>query len=148
MENENFEFRRLKARSRRSLAETQIYRYKHLIGDKLKARSWENQQVSRLGCAILNRMILSFRHDQNDMTPALRTCYADEQLHKLSHTDLLCLLALSGCTDMYWQCSHGGQIGFMGLIASGQKRICFRLSIPVTLAIGMLLGKVFDFQHK
>ena len=43
---------------RRSLAETQIYRYKHLIGDKLKARSWGNQQVeSRLGCAILNRMI-------------------------------------------------------------------------------------------
>ena len=43
---------------RRSLAETQIYRYKQLIGGKLKARSWANQQVeSRLGCAILNRMI-------------------------------------------------------------------------------------------
>ena len=43
---------------RRSLAETQIYRYKHLIGDKLKARSFANQQVeSRIGCAILNRMI-------------------------------------------------------------------------------------------
>ena len=43
---------------RRSLVETQIYRYKQLIGDKLKARSWANQQVeSRLGCAILNRMI-------------------------------------------------------------------------------------------
>ena len=43
---------------RRSLAETQIYRYKHLIGDKLKARSEANQQVeSRLGCALLNRMI-------------------------------------------------------------------------------------------
>ena len=43
---------------RRSLAETFIYRYKHLIGDKLKARSFANQQVeSRLGCAILNRMI-------------------------------------------------------------------------------------------
>ena len=43
---------------RRSLAETQIYRYKQLIGGKLKARSWVNQQVeSRLGCAILNRMI-------------------------------------------------------------------------------------------
>jgi len=43
---------------RRSLAETQVYRYKHLIGDTLKARSWVNQQVeSRLGCAILNRMI-------------------------------------------------------------------------------------------
>ena len=43
---------------RRSLAETQLYRYKHLIGDKLKARTEANQQVeSRLGCAILNRMI-------------------------------------------------------------------------------------------
>ena len=43
---------------RRSLAETLIYRYKHLIGDKLKARTEANQQVeSRLGCAILNRMI-------------------------------------------------------------------------------------------
>ena len=43
---------------RRSLAETQIYRYKQLIGGKLKARTEANQQVeSRLGCAILNRMI-------------------------------------------------------------------------------------------
>ena len=43
---------------RRSLAETHLYRYKQLIGDKLKARSFANQQVeSRLGCAILNRMI-------------------------------------------------------------------------------------------
>ena len=43
---------------RRSLAETLIYRDKHLIGDQLKARSEANQQVeSRLGCAILNRMI-------------------------------------------------------------------------------------------
>ena len=43
---------------RRALAETLIYRYKHLIGGKLKARSEANQQVeSRLGCAILNRMI-------------------------------------------------------------------------------------------
>ncbi|MXW77389.1 MAG: hypothetical protein F4Z57_00025 [Gemmatimonadetes bacterium] len=33
-------------------------RYKHLIGYKLKARSFANQQVeSRLSCAILNRMI-------------------------------------------------------------------------------------------
>ena len=43
---------------RRSLAETLIYRYKHLIGGQLKARSQANQQVeSRIGCAILNRMI-------------------------------------------------------------------------------------------
>ena len=43
---------------RRSLAETFIYRYKHLIGGTLKARSEANQQVEcRLGCVILNRMI-------------------------------------------------------------------------------------------
>ena len=43
---------------RRSLAETLIYRYKHLIGGTLKARTEANQQVeSRIGCAILNRMI-------------------------------------------------------------------------------------------
>ena len=43
---------------RRSLAETLIYRYKHLIGGTLKARSEANQQVeSRIGCALLNRMI-------------------------------------------------------------------------------------------
>ncbi|MXW80853.1 MAG: hypothetical protein F4Z57_18085 [Gemmatimonadetes bacterium] len=37
---------------------TQIYRYKHLIGGQFKARTEANQQVeSRLGCAILNRMI-------------------------------------------------------------------------------------------
>ena len=43
---------------RRSLAETQIYRYKQLIGNTLKARTEPNQQVeSRLGCALLNRMI-------------------------------------------------------------------------------------------
>ena len=43
---------------RRSLAETQIYRYKQLIGNTLKARTEANQQVeSRLGCALLNRMI-------------------------------------------------------------------------------------------
>ena len=43
---------------RRALAETLIYRYKHLIGGTLKARSEANQQVeSRIGCALLNRMI-------------------------------------------------------------------------------------------
>ena len=42
---------------RRSLAETQMFRYKQIIGDKLRARKMGNQQVeSRLGCAILNRM--------------------------------------------------------------------------------------------
>jgi hypothetical protein len=39
------------------LAETQMSRYKQIIGDKLRARGWANLQVeSRLGCAILNRM--------------------------------------------------------------------------------------------
>ena len=42
---------------RRSLVETQMFRYKRIIGDKLRARTLANQQVeSRLGCAILNRM--------------------------------------------------------------------------------------------
>ena len=42
---------------RRSLAETQMFGYKQIIGDKLRARKTGNQQVeSRLGCAILNRM--------------------------------------------------------------------------------------------
>jgi len=42
---------------RRSLAETLMFRYKQIIGDKRRARGWAHQQVeSRLGCAILNRM--------------------------------------------------------------------------------------------
>jgi len=42
---------------RRSLAETQMGRYKRIIGDKLRARKLANQKVeSRLGCASLNRM--------------------------------------------------------------------------------------------
>ena len=42
---------------RRSLAETQRFRYTQIIGDKLRARGLANQQVeSRLGCAILNQM--------------------------------------------------------------------------------------------
>ena len=43
---------------RRSLAETQMFRYKQIIGDKLRARTLANQKVeSRIGCAILNKMI-------------------------------------------------------------------------------------------
>ena len=43
---------------RRSLAETQMFRYKQIIGDKLRARALANQKVeSRIGCAILNKMI-------------------------------------------------------------------------------------------
>lgn len=42
---------------RRSLAETQMFRYKRIIGDHLRARKMANQQVEcRLGCAILNQM--------------------------------------------------------------------------------------------
>ncbi len=41
---------------RRSLAETQMFRYKQILGDKLRARAMGPQQVeSRLGGAILNR---------------------------------------------------------------------------------------------
>ena len=50
-------WKRQRGYHRRSLAETQMFRYKQIIGDKLRARAWPNQQVeSRLGCAILNRM--------------------------------------------------------------------------------------------
>ena len=42
---------------RRSVAETQIGRYKQMIGDTLRARTLTNQQTeTRLGCALLNRM--------------------------------------------------------------------------------------------
>jgi IS5 family transposase len=51
---------------RRSLAETQMFRYKQIIGDKLRARGWANQQVeSRLACAILNRMTHLGRPDSD-----------------------------------------------------------------------------------
>ena len=42
---------------RRSLAETAMFRYKQIVGNKLRVREMGNQQVeSRLGCKILNRM--------------------------------------------------------------------------------------------
>ena len=42
---------------RRSIAETQIGRYKQMIGDTLRARTLTNQQTeTRLGCALLNRL--------------------------------------------------------------------------------------------
>lgn len=47
---------------RRSLVETTFYRYKYLLNDKLMARKFENQQTEvRIGCHILNKMILSGR---------------------------------------------------------------------------------------
>ena len=42
---------------RRSITETQISRYKQMIGNTLRARTLTNQQTeTRLGCALLNRM--------------------------------------------------------------------------------------------
>ena len=42
---------------RRSLVETQIGRYKQLLGDTLRARTLPHQQTeTRVGCAVLNRM--------------------------------------------------------------------------------------------
>ena len=42
---------------RRSIAETQIGRYKHIVGDTLHARTLPNQQTeTRVGCALLNRL--------------------------------------------------------------------------------------------
>ena len=42
---------------RRSIAETQIGRYKQMIGDTLRARTLTNQQTeTRVGCVLLNRM--------------------------------------------------------------------------------------------
>lgn len=43
--------------SKRSLVETGIYRYKTIVGDKLRARKFENQKTEiRIGASILNRM--------------------------------------------------------------------------------------------
>ena len=43
---------------RRSVIETQLCRYKQLIGRQLRARCQENQETeARLGCAVLNRMM-------------------------------------------------------------------------------------------
>ena len=43
---------------RRSIAETQIGRYKQILGDTLHARTLTNQQTeTRVGCAILNRLL-------------------------------------------------------------------------------------------
>ena len=43
---------------RRSIAETQIGRYKQILGDTLHARTLTHQQTeTRVGCAILNRLL-------------------------------------------------------------------------------------------
>ena len=42
---------------RRSLAETAMFRYKTLIGRRLRARSLSGQKAeARMGCAVINRM--------------------------------------------------------------------------------------------
>ena len=49
---------------RRSLAETQVFRYKRIVGPMLRARTEPGQQVeSRLGCVLLNRMTQLGRPD-------------------------------------------------------------------------------------
>jgi len=43
--------------SQRSLVETAMFRFKHIVGREFRARSWGGQQTeARLGCCILNRM--------------------------------------------------------------------------------------------
>ncbi len=43
---------------RRSVAETQMFRYKRMLGGTLRARTLTNQQTeTRLGCALLNRLL-------------------------------------------------------------------------------------------
>lgn len=43
--------------NRRSLVETAVYRYKAVIGRRLRARALRNQQTeAKLGCNVLNRM--------------------------------------------------------------------------------------------
>ncbi len=47
---------------RRSIAETQMFRYKRMLGGTLHARTLTNQQTeARLGCALLNRLLFRFR---------------------------------------------------------------------------------------
>lgn len=42
---------------RRSLVETAMYRYKTIIGRRLRARTLPNQQTeAKVGCNVLNRM--------------------------------------------------------------------------------------------
>ena len=42
---------------RRAIIENTIYRYKSIIGTKLRSRKWDNQNIeTQLGCHILNKM--------------------------------------------------------------------------------------------
>ena len=43
--------------NRRSLVETAMYRYKTVVGRRLRARTLPNQQTeAKIGCNVLNRM--------------------------------------------------------------------------------------------
>src|SRR5690349_9267496 len=43
--------------NRRSLVETRVYRYKNIIGRRLRARTLPNQRTeAKIGCKVLNRM--------------------------------------------------------------------------------------------
>ena len=43
--------------NRRSLAETAMYRYKTVVGWRLRARTLPNQRTeAKIGCSVLNRM--------------------------------------------------------------------------------------------
>ena len=52
------QWKRTSGYHRRSVVETQLCRYKQLIGRQLRARNQKNQETeARLGCAVLNRMM-------------------------------------------------------------------------------------------
>lgn len=54
---------------RRSIAETQIGRYKQLLGDTLRARTLPNQQTeTRVGCAVLNRLLAWAKPESSPIT--------------------------------------------------------------------------------
>ena len=54
---------------RRSIAETQMGRYKHILGDTLRARTLPHQQTeTRLGCAVLNRLRALAKPESDSIT--------------------------------------------------------------------------------
>ena len=54
---------------RRSIAETQIGRYKQILGDTVRARTLPNQQTeTRVGCAVLNRLLALAKPESDPIT--------------------------------------------------------------------------------
>jgi hypothetical protein len=50
-------WQRISGYNRRSLAETGVYRYKNILGRRLRARTLPNQRTeAKVGCNVLNRM--------------------------------------------------------------------------------------------